>query len=52
MTVCVDSSALHAIVDADDENHAAGAAEWRHLLEGGTRLRSHSYVVVETSALV
>lgn len=49
----VDTSALYALLDEDDDNHAA-AARW---LSGPgstpeTALESHSYVVVETAALV
>jgi predicted nucleic acid-binding protein len=49
----VDTSALYALLDEDDRNHA-DAAGW---LAGSGRdaaeiLVSHSYVVVETAALV
>lgn len=52
MSVFVDTSALYAVVDAADTSHAAAAAEWCRLLDGETTLRTHSYVVVETAALV
>jgi hypothetical protein len=32
MTVFVDTSALYAVLDADDDNHPPAAAEWRRLL--------------------
>jgi predicted nucleic acid-binding protein len=51
MTVFVDTSALYAALDRDDENHAAGADTFSSLLES-TRLITHSYVLVETTALV
>lgn len=52
MTVFVDTSALYAVLDADDRNHPAAATEWTRLLDEGTVLRTHSYVVVETAALI
>jgi predicted nucleic acid-binding protein len=49
----VDTSALYALLDADDENHAA-AARW--LTGPGSTptdvLVTHSYVLVESAALV
>ena len=51
MTVFVDSSAIYALLDADDANHKA-AASW---LKGPGRdqdLLTHHYVVVECAALV
>jgi predicted nucleic acid-binding protein len=50
--VFVDTSALYAVLDADDDNHASAATEWGRLLDDGMTLRTHSYVVVETAALV
>ena len=50
-TVVVDTSALYAVLDRDDVNHAAAAAEYANLLDRA-ELLTHSYVVVETSALV
>ena len=50
MTIFVDTSALYALLDADDHEHAAAAAIWPELLDGP--LRTHSYVLVETMALV
>ncbi|MGH9004294.1 MAG: type II toxin-antitoxin system VapC family toxin [Acidimicrobiia bacterium] len=52
MTVFVDSSALYAVLDADDDNHPPAATEWARLLDGATTLRTHSYVIVEAAALV
>lgn len=46
----VDTSALYALVDADDDNHGAAARQFA-LLEG-TVLLTHNYVLVETIALV
>ena len=53
MRTFVDTSALYALLDADDENHRA-AATW--FVGPGTTpvtdLVTHSYVVVESTALV
>lgn len=51
MTVFVDTSALYAVLDRDDANHAAAAAAFSSLL-GTAVLVSHSHVAVESSALV
>lgn len=51
MSVFVDTSALYAILDRDDDNHADAGNAYAALLERA-RLLTHSYVVVEASALV
>lgn len=51
MSVFVDTSALYAVLDRDDANHEAAATAYESLLDR-TTLLTHSYVVVETSALV
>lgn len=54
--VFVDTSAFYAIHDRDDARHVDAARAWNALLDGtidgGVRCRTHSSVVVETSALV
>jgi predicted nucleic acid-binding protein len=50
VTVFVDTSALYALVDEDDGNHTI-AGDALHALRGRT-LVTHTYVVVETLALV
>lgn len=50
MTVLVDTSALYALLDEDDANHADAALNWLHLLDAEP-LVTHTYVVLETSAL-
>lgn len=50
MTTFVDTSALCALLDRDHRNHRAAARGSPSLLEEG--LLTHSYVAVETSALV
>ena len=52
MTVFVDTSALFAVVDANDQNHAAAAATWRELVADHEVLVTSSYVLVETVALL
>jgi predicted nucleic acid-binding protein len=49
----VDTSALYALLDADDANHVAAAAWFGGLGDIPSEiLVTHSYVVVETAALV
>ena len=50
MTALVDTSALYALLDEDDD-HGAPVTTWTRLL-GAERLVTHAYVVVESSALV
>ena len=52
MTVFVDTSALYAVLDQDDESHRSASGAWRKLLEEPTDLLTSNYVLVETSALV
>lgn len=52
MRAFVDTSALYALLDEDDANHAA-ARDWFTGEDGqATTLATHSYVIVESSALV
>lgn len=51
MSVFVDTSALYAVLDRDDANHAAASEAFDALLDQAT-LVTHSYVVVEATALV
>ncbi len=51
MSVFVDTSALYALLDAGDEHHTRAAAAIGLLRERADQLVTHSYVVVETSAL-
>ncbi len=56
MEVFVDTSALYAVLDADDAHHGKAAATWSALLDdltdGTARCVTHSGVIVEASALV
>jgi len=51
VSVFVDTSALYAVLDRDDANHAAAADAYAALLIDASLL-THAYVVVETAALV
>jgi predicted nucleic acid-binding protein len=50
--VFVDTSALMAVVDRDDANHADAREEWQSLLERDATLLCTNYVLLETFALV
>jgi len=52
MSVLVDTSALFAVLDADDQNHERAKQTWVNLITHGTELACTSYVLVETFALV
>ncbi|TFU17723.1 type II toxin-antitoxin system VapC family toxin [Thermus tengchongensis] len=52
MAVFVDTSALYALLDRDDARHPEAAERFRRLLAARERLVTHSYVVVESVALV
>lgn len=51
MSVFVDTSALYALLDADDDQHHKAAACFRRLLESRTQLVTTSYVVVEATSI-
>ena len=52
MTVFVDTSALYAVLDQDDTNHASARESWARLLQESVNLSTSNYVLVETSALL
>jgi predicted nucleic acid-binding protein len=51
MTVFVDTSALIAVLDRDQAEHARSARVWETLLDDEESLVTSSYVLVETIAL-
>jgi len=52
MSIYIDTAALYAILDADDENHAAARNTWVDLLNRQEELLCSNYVLVESFALV
>lgn len=52
MSVLVDTSALFAVLDADDQNHERARETWTTLVTQGTTLICTDDVLVETFALV
>ncbi len=48
--VFIDTSALYALLDRDDDNHGAAAAAFPAILDEGS-LRTTNYVTVEAAAL-
>jgi len=49
--IYVDTSAIYALLDRDDQNHPAARERWLHMLEAGSPLFTTNYVVVEIFAL-
>jgi predicted nucleic acid-binding protein len=52
MIVFVDTSALYAILDADDENHELAGQTWTDLIAQGADLTCTNYILLEGFALV
>lgn len=52
MSVFVDTSAFYAVMDADDEHHAAARGAWQRLMDERTPVHTTNYVLVETAALL
>jgi len=50
--VFIDTSAFLALLDADDEHHAAVRKTWGEILDSDSLLVTSNYVLVETFALV
>ena len=51
MSIFVDTSALMALLDADDSCHPQAAEAWQRLVENNEELISTSYVLIESFAL-
>jgi len=52
LSTFVDTSALLAVVNAEDDNHTRAAKTWRSLVESSEPLVCTSYTLVELFALV
>ncbi|MGH7571770.1 MAG: type II toxin-antitoxin system VapC family toxin [Gemmatimonadota bacterium] len=48
----MDTSAVYAVLDRDDDMHPRAAEAWRELLEDSESLLTSNYVVLESFALV
>lgn len=51
MTVFVDTSAFLVLLDAGDDDHGRVSSAFRSLRERGDQLLTHTYAVLETSAV-
>jgi len=52
MTIFVDTSALLAVLDSDDQNHASAKEAWEVMISKEENLLCTNYILVETFALV
>jgi len=52
MTLFIDTSALYALMDADDSNHEKAKALWARSLKGDDQFTTSNYVLVESIALI
>jgi len=52
LSVYLDTSALYALLDRDDKNHAAAAETWKSLSARNEDLVTTNYVLLETFALL
>lgn len=50
--IFIDTSAIYALADRADPNHARATERFATLLESGARLLTHNYVLVEAMALL
>jgi predicted nucleic acid-binding protein len=52
MVVFLDTSAIYALADDNDAHHAGASSSFESALQGGDLFLTHSYVVVESVALL
>jgi predicted nucleic acid-binding protein len=52
MNIFADTSALYAVLDADDSKHTKAKQFWDKVIKNDDILLCHNYILVETSALV
>ena len=52
MTVFVDTSAIFALIDENDQNHALAAQRLLHLVSEQATMVASNYVIVEACALL
>jgi len=50
--IFVDTSALLALLSAEDSKHAAAVRCWKTLIESGETLLTNNYVLVESTAVI
>lgn len=50
--IFLDTSAIYAMADRGDPRHAPAKERFQALLDGGERILTHNYVLVEAMALV
>ncbi|MBI4279606.1 MAG: PIN domain-containing protein [Armatimonadetes bacterium] len=52
MVVFLDTSAIFALADTNDENHQVAVARFKAALDAGDDFLTHNYVILESLALV
>jgi predicted nucleic acid-binding protein len=52
MNIFADTSALYAVLDADDSKHRKAKQFWNKIIKNDDILLCHNYILVETSVLV
>ena len=52
MRIFIDTSALYALLDGDDNNHAKAKKAWGEIIQPENTVVTSNYVLVETFALV
>ncbi len=52
MSILVDTSAIYALMDANDKNHQPAKRVWKELLDRPVRLAVSNYVLLESLALI